>query len=190
MKKLMLWMGLMLLGVLMVPAGVFAGIVVDSEDFDGFVFTQTCGSETFIVHSWVEDSPTTGYYRYNYEILEQNVNIQWFSVELLSDAIVSALKPVPSETGDPAMWSVVEFDGSDVSVDAFYISQIIPGQDSTVLWFDSPQPYTIVDGMASGITGGVYRSFEGNLYSPIPEPATMSLLALGAGFVIRRRHKN
>ncbi len=187
MKKLMLWMGLMLLGALMVPPSLSAGIVVDSEDFDGFEFTQVGGSETFIVHSWVEDSPTTGYYRYNYEILEPDYNIQWFSVELLSDAIVSALKPVPSEAGDPAMWSII---GSNFSVDAFFSSPILPGQDSAVLWFDSPQPYTIVDGMASGISGGVYRAFEGNLYSPIPEPATMALLALGAGFVIRRKHNN
>lgn len=178
------WMGVMFLAILMVPASVFAGIIVDSEDFDGFEFTAVGGGESFIIHSWVEDSVTNGYYRYYYEILEPAANIQWFSVELLNNVIVAALKSVPSEVGDPAMWSVV---GSNDSVDAFFTSPVLPDQDSAVIWFDSPQAYTIVDGMASGITGGVYQAFEGRLYSPIPEPMTMALMVLGVGCVMRRK---
>ena len=184
MNKLMLWMGVMFLMAVMMPAGVFATIIVDSADFNGFEFTLVGGSDSFIVHSWVEDSPANGYYRYHYEILQPSFNIQWFSVELLNDVTIATLKPVPSEAGDPFMWSIV---GANESVDAFFTTPIVPGQDSADLWFDSLLPYTIVDGMASGITGGVYRAFEGSVYSPIPEPATLALLALGVGCVLRRK---
>lgn len=186
MMKKNVWMGVMLAAVLMVPSMAFAGIIVDSGDFDGFEFTMIGGTETFIVHSWVEDSATSGYYRYYYEILEPGFNIQWFSVELLDGASVVSLKAVPSEAGDPAMWSIV---GDNDSVDAFYTSPVSPDQDSTVLWFDSEQLPTIVDGSASGITAGVYRAFEGQLYSPVPEPATLALLAIGSAVCVMGRKR-
>lgn len=180
MKKSM-WMGVMLVVAALVPTSAFAGIIVD----DDFTFTMIGGTDTFIVHSWVEDSLTSGYYRYNYEILEPGHNIQWFSVELLDGASVANLKIVPSEAGDPAMWSIV---GGNDSVDAFYTSPVLPDQDSSVIWFESSQMPTIVDGSASGITGGAYRAFEGRLYSPVPEPATMALLSLGGVCLLRKKH--
>ena len=179
MMKKSIGMGVML-AALMVPASLFASIIVDSDDDPSVDFALSTGG----VHSWVEDSPTTGYYRYFYEILEPGVNIQWFSVELLDDAIVASLKTVTGTGGDPAMWSVV---GAGDSVDAFFTSPITPTNDSLVIWFDSPQSYTVVDGMASGITGGVYQAFSGLLYSPIPEPMTMVLLAVGGVCAMRRK---
>ena len=79
--------------------------------------------------------------------------------------------------GSSARWAFGWFGGSEIG----------PEEDSSVLIFTSPQgprwnSSTVVDG---GLPVPA-----GNLPSPVPEPATLSLLALGAvGALIRRRRR-
>lgn len=65
------------------------------------------------------------------------------------------------------------------------LGNIDPGEASTVLWLrTNATDYT--DGTLNVIDGGVATVLS---YAPVPEPATMATLAIGAAAMLRRRRK-
>jgi hypothetical protein len=172
------WMGLIVLGVLL-PA-IAQGAWDMTDQFGG-------GSTTATVHSWVDQLMTAQVYRYNYEITGSTININWFSVGLLDYLGLTGTKGTLATTGglNPIIWDFMDTPPSSVA--ALFQPQITPNTVSYVLYFDSYKAPTVASAMVSGITSNQYYSLTGNVFTPIPEPATLALLALGMGLAARRK---
>lgn len=179
-KKWLGVMGLAVLSMFSVPSGAITGWnMTDTFQPAG------PGSETATVHSWVEELVTAQVYRYNYEIDSTLVNINWFSVELLPNAGVTGSKGTAGTGSIPLVWDFVDTPPSSIA--AFFQSQITISGNSCVMWFDSYQPPMEAGAMVSGITGRTFNSLTGTVYTPIPEPTTMTVFALGLGLIARKK---
>lgn len=75
--------------------------------------------------------------------------------------------------------------GFEFTASPLGLGDIAPGEASTVLWIrTNATAYT--DGTASVIQGGVDSVLS---YAPVPEPATMATLGIGAAAMLRRRRR-
>ena len=136
----------------------------------------TDGTYAVTVKSTVED--VGGQYKYSYTILPTSTaDVQWFSVSLLPGVVITDWG-VEAGSGQPFAWTPVGLP-SAISVDALFAQPIVAGTTSATLWFTSPSYYTITDGAASGLTGGQYVFVTGDVLTPIPEPATLTILLGG-----------
>ncbi len=148
------------------------------------VFTD--GTYEVTVESVV--APYEGQYKYSYTILPSTTaNIQWFSVSLTAGAVISDMG-VEAGTGEPVIWTLVSGPDSS-STDAVFTATVPAGSTSATVWFTSPQNFTVTPGAAAGLNDGQYVATTGQVLSPIPEPATMTLLGLGAVLVTSLRKK-
>ncbi|MCE5184667.1 MAG: hypothetical protein LLF76_00885 [Planctomycetaceae bacterium] len=151
-------------------------------------FDELGGSTASVsVHSWVEPLVTAQFYRYNYEITSTSVNINWFSVGLLQDCGLTGSRGVTATIGGraPLLWDFMDTPAS--SITALFQPQVAANGKSYILSFESWQAPTVGSAMVSGNTNTQFHSLVGNVFTPIPEPVTVTLLALGAVLIGRKR---
>jgi hypothetical protein len=129
--------------------------------------------------------PSTDYV-YVYRVfndVESSVSIDFFSVDINTNTIVGNLT-YETEPGDviPGSQSIL----SETVLNLFYsMSAPIPqGGQSAILLFSSP--FEPTQGFGT-VSGGLADSEIVSLATPVPEPATLSLLILGGIFTIRSR---
>lgn len=148
------------------------------------------GSVDYAVYGPGQYSGTTIFpsmdYVYAYRVSDaaaSKVSIDFFSVGLEANAIVGNLT-YEAVAGDviPGYQSIL----SESVLNLFFGSAgpITKGKHSAILLYSSPmQPMQGFGTVSGGFTGGEIVS----LAAPIPEPATLTLLALGGAFAARSR---
>lgn len=129
------------------------------------------------VYKAKEDSNYRGNYIYTYIISGAQVNLSFFSVEILPNVEICCYGwDVVGKT--PWAWEPVN--DPVESIEALFNNPLKPGDTSATLWFISPQGPTEADGALAGITGGQYNFLVGKVLTPhVPEPTTGLLLAAG-----------
>lgn len=147
-------------------------------------FAPASGSATTTVHSWVESLVTAQMYRYYYQIDSTSVNINWFSVGLLTDQGLGGYGTTPTTLGQvPLMWAFMDV----TSISGLFGPQITPNGKSCILYFDSVNAPVVGEAIVGGNTNTRFHSLTGDVFTPIPEPCTLGLLALGMGLIARKK---
>lgn len=174
MKKTMLWMGMM---SLVMSAGAWAVLVPADENV-----TFNYGSDEIIVNSQVTLDGEV--YTYTYQITSTDLHVFNFAVQLLPGS--NAVNATYAADGvEPTSWVISD---SPLIATALFGDLVNPGEVSATLSFDSSQAPTYGNAVVNGMTANFsFASAEGRIFTPIPEPATLLLLAVGAGVFIRRR---
>jgi hypothetical protein len=174
------WIALL---ALLVSPFAFAGITDGSSLYMSLTdtFTPGTGTGSAVVLSQVylagSEHNYTGNYIYTYLISDAQVNLSFFSVDILADVEILAYG---WEMDGKAPLSWVPVNEPVESIEAFFMNPLKPGDISATLWFISPQGPTEADGALAGITGTQYNFLVGKILTPIvPEPTTMLLLAAG-----------
>lgn len=133
-------------------------------------------------------------YLYTYQIdnVSSNLGLSFLSIPILPGATAwGADYDLALGTVLPSDWTLVHSPTQIESANANFRDTIDNnGIKSAILWFHSSQPWTDADAALFGFKSGVpYYSdtpVEGNILTPIPEPITLSLLAVGAMFIKRK----
>ena len=172
MKKF--WMTLLLL----ICSPIALATLIMSEPFTG------PGGVTVNVESTVTEMSGGGYL-YTYQIKDiGDLNIATFSVPFS----IPLLKPseiygFDSDAPLPLpYWNVM---GSPAEAAyAFFAPIPLTDGSSPVLSFKSMYGAEVIQGNVNDVQLG---SLYGNLFAPVPEPLTISLLVIGAGIIVRKK---
>ena len=165
----------MLTGMLCAPSAF--GVVV--SDF------KLLSDETVTVMVTSDVITTGSEYLYTYQITDiGDLNISLLSIPFLtplSDTEVSNF--VYEGDPEPLFWGVI--DDSD-SAQAYFAPVPLTDDSTLILKFTSAYYAQEVPGfaVAAGLNG---VTLHGNLLAPVPEPATLSILTVGAGILFRNR---
>ncbi len=133
-----------------------------------------------------------GKYLYTYQITNNSsVGLSFFSVAVTSGSVINDVGR-DSGTANPLFWTpVTDSDTSLVqSVDALFNLTIKNTQTSALLWFVSDNGPVSEQGSLFGTSASGPRYAAADLLAPVPEPATISLLAIGGILAARARRKN
>lgn len=130
--------------------------------------------------------PYDGKFVYTYQITDNNssVGLSFFSVDLFDISIYDVNYAATASGVLPAYWGIV---ASFESVNASFQNAIGNGQSSAVLWFASDFTYKWGNGGLFGYKSGIPQFATGTLPTPIPEPATITLLAIAGLMTIVRK---
>ena len=182
----------MLLPSVSMAAGIPAGW--GSHDSGVSTFTNVSGGApvadvTWHVYSdYGGGSGLEGSYVYAYQISNTSpAGLSFFSVDIPGSAVVGDCD-YDDAIGDiePDIWNIV---GSDPqSVEAMFMQTIGCGQSSHLLWFACDTSDGWAQGALVGMSGG-YVFATGDIMTPVPEPATFALLAVGGVLVLLRKRK-
>lgn len=128
-------------------------------------------------------------YLYTYDLtnpLDSLQSASWFSVGILPGVDIVSVGYDTSQTEIvPALWHDI---GDPISsVDAQFLETIDPGESSTILFYLSSKEPGQTSASLGGVAGNESFVYEGKITSPVPEPATVLLLAAGALMSLRRR---
>lgn len=186
MKKLMSVWVMMILGTgpvaFAIPVTWGPSLFNNSETFYNIIDN----SAVAVVDSAVYQDSLTDEYVYTYKITDTSaVKLSFFSVPILPGADVLSTDHETSGGIIPIDWTTV---GSPVqSAEGLFSGTIQNGQNSVLLWFTSDYAPVVGDGSLFGKLSGSSVFASGEVFTPVPEPATICLLGLGALSLIRRK---
>ncbi len=128
-------------------------------------------------------------YLYTYELVNSPQNTEsasWFSVALKPGVdIVSIGYDYSTTDVVPVLWHDI---GTPISsIDAQFQNPIDPGESSTTLFYISSQGPSLTSASLGGSSNGQTFVHYNAMTSPVPEPATVCILAAGACLCLRRR---
>ena len=133
-------------------------------------------------------------YVYTYQIsnVDSGVGLSLFSVGILpgADAYDPNFELLPGVVA-PASWSVVT-SGVVESVNGLFTSVIESGglwSASVPLWFVSDSEPILGNGALFGTSSGIPYYATGDLLTPVPEPATLTLFGIGVLITLTRRRR-
>jgi len=190
-------------GVIVTPGGAF--LLPDEElDFTG-VTVEATRAESFAIMNALGEIRATGTaisqvqreadgaLRFVYAIINDATSIDAvnrFSVTNFAGWEVEAGQDLDNTFGPQKAKSVDRTSGGDTIGFAFTaepvgLGTIAPGESSEVMWLRT-RARDYRDGTLNVIDGGVDTVLS---YAPVPEPATMATLAIGAVAMLRRRRK-
>jgi len=163
-----------------------------SHDSDTAVFTMGSGSTTVSsdVYYGYASGPYEDKYVYAYQItnVDCGLGLSSFSVSIVVSGGASAYDADYEElTGavNPAFWATVGNPAQ--SVDALFTDTIDTGESSARLWFVSDYAAGYSTSALHCMSGGDSHYATADVLSPVPEPATVFLLGLGALMAFRRK---
>ena len=187
------WLSLLFIAALFANNAMATPVPIGwtSHDSDTAVFTVDGGSTTVTSDVYGYTSgPYEDKYVYVYQIsnVDCDLGLSYFSVSIaVSDGASAYDADYEEVTGtiNPALWAVV---GNPVqSVDALFTDTIDTGESSARLWFVSDYAPGYSTSAVHCMSGGASYYATADVLSPIPEPATVALLGLGALVVFRRK---
>jgi len=160
-----------------------AGGVLDASHSETFIIEDGFATVESKVYSY-----TPGEYVYTYQISNDSaVGLSFFSVGIEDGANAFDPQHDPGTGVAPANWDTV---GSPVqSVGALFTSPIYNGFSSEVLWFASNYASALGEGALFGTSSGVPKFATGDVFTPLPEPATIFVLGLGGALVALTRKR-
>jgi hypothetical protein len=161
----------------------------------GVTFTMDGGSaQVDCVVSKIIDGTYADNYLYTYRITNNSsVGLSFFSIAVTNGAAINDWgRDTGVDTVNPLQWTpVIDGDTSLVqSVDALFNLPIKNTQTSALLWFVSDNASASGQGALFGTSAGAPCYATAELFAPVPEPATISLLAFGGILAARARRKN
>ncbi len=139
------------------------------------------------VYQHENSGPNANQYIYAYRITNTaDAALSFFSVTLLP-AAAAEMPDHDADGVEPLTWDLVS--SPPDRVEALFKTPIAPQQYSALLWFFSDYSFdfsgrTALSGMSS--SNYVFATADG-LITPIPEPATVALLGLGALVMFKKR---
>ena len=174
-------------GILAVSSGGalpgFTGTQFFDDDFFGFTVSANVDYAVFAPGTFPFADPSGGSdYVYAYQIDNLDTNIVQFTVGLDGDETLGSIGSIPD--GASTNPDVSAYVGAGPTSAAWDFTGFGSAQTSDVLFFTSAQAPELHSSTVSAQWANSH-----DLPSPLPEPATLSLLALGAAvsFTGRRR---
>jgi hypothetical protein len=171
-----IWMTLVLLaGVLCVPNAE----ALVSE----FVLPSDSTVNVTVISTVTEITPGSEYL-YTYQITEIDEAITMLSVPFpVSLTQSTEIYEFASNGPAPIYWGPIN--DPAIAAQAFFASALLVVDTSGELTFKSIYPAQEVQGY---VTEAQMGSLYGTLLAPVPEPLTLSFLAMGAGILIRKKN--
>jgi hypothetical protein len=188
-KEFIRWL---VMTTVIVSSSVYGGIdpVVEAS----FDYQDGGGGSCASVNSWVTDNgDATFTYFYQIDSIVSDYKINYFHFNFLNSPMtvsnVSQLNNWGDYTGTIwADWSRLGASGNVYGMGAFFTTGIMAGTNSVILYYCSDLTPVMTSGMLTGFDPTNQSiSLTGNVYTPVPEPATVLLLGMGAGSVIRSK---
>ncbi|MHC4912008.1 MAG: PEP-CTERM sorting domain-containing protein [Planctomycetota bacterium] len=163
-----------------------------SHDSDTATFTIGSGSATVASDVYYGYAPGSyeGKYVYAYQInnMDSDLGLGHFSVSIaIADGASAYDADFEEQAGavNPAIWATLN--NPVQSVDAIFTDTIENGESSARLWFVSDYAAGYSTSSLQSMSGGNSYYATADVLSPVPEPATVTLLGLGALVVFRRK---
>ncbi len=157
-----------------------------------FTMNGGTGQVDCAVYQFTNGSYSSEYlYTYQIENINTGVGLSFFSIAVTSGAVINDTG-WDSGTANPLFWTpVTDADTSLVqSVEALFNFPIKNTQTSALLWFVSDNISGLGQGFLFGRSANTAQDATANLLSPVPEPATISLLVFGGILAALARRKN
>jgi hypothetical protein len=194
MKRItILFLAVLLLQAVQNASAVPAGNKDLLDSLSGVTFTMDGGTALADCQVFQFTSgANSGRYLYTYQITNNSiVGLSFFSIAVTSGAVINDTGWDPG-TANPLFWTpVTDGETSMVqSVDALFNLPIKNAQTSALLWLVSDNTFSSEQGSLFGTSATGPQYAAADLFAPVPEPATISLLTIGGIFAARARRKN
>lgn len=171
-----------------IPAGDKTPFLPALENVE-FYYSSTLLAEVDSCVYQYDTGDYAGDYLYTYQITgKSDYSLSFFSVAIL-EALDVSLIGYESGSVEPIIWDSAN--SPPQSVDGLFINTIDNGDTSALLWFISDCGPTLAAASVFGTKPGLgLQAFASEqLYSPIPEPATLAVLGIGGLCLIGRKRK-